>query len=103
MGAGLFATIFGLHSGPEVLVTNRTNEKAVVLIDGETVGKIRPGKSKSFDVERGMHLVELQNAQESFTDIKRQSNSHGAKWCPHKLLRPDRDQRRRDHRRVFPT
>ena len=39
MGAGLFATIFGLHSGPEVLVTNRTNDKAIVLIDGETVGK----------------------------------------------------------------
>ena len=85
MGAGLFATIFGLHSGPEVLVTNRTNDKAIVLRDGETVGKIRPGKSKSFEVERGMHLVELQNAQEETLELQNiRVRAEGAKLVLHK-------------------
>ena len=70
MGSGLFAALFGIHSGPEVLVTNQTNDKAMVIIDGEAVGKVRPGKSKAFDVERGVHLVELQNSQAETLDLR---------------------------------
>ena len=70
MGAGLFATIFGLHNGPEVHVTNQTSDKAIVLIDGIAVGKVRPGKQKSFGVDRGLHLVELQNPQAETLELR---------------------------------
>ena len=69
MGSGLFAALFGIHSGPEVLVTNQTNDKAMVIIDGEAVGKVRLSKSKAFDAER-VRLVELQNSQAETLDLR---------------------------------
>ena len=70
MGAGLFAALFGIQNGPEVLITNQTKDIAMVYIDGESVGKVRPGKSKAFDSERGLHMVELQNAKAETLDLR---------------------------------
>jgi hypothetical protein len=69
MGNGLLAALFGINSGPEVLITNNTNDSAVVFIDGEQVGKVRAGKSKGFDAERGLHMVELQNSKEEVLEL----------------------------------
>lgn len=69
MGNGILAALFSINSGPEVLITNKTNDTTLVFIDGERVGKVRSGKSKAFETERGSHVVELQNSKEEVLEL----------------------------------